>query len=113
MLYLPKTFLPLVLLTLPTRSRSGSQHPNRQTFLLNRHILDSLTQRIEYSRLLHRLRNRSDRLTITHWTRLQLSRGDVLRIDSPRVTIPPPLMSGSVVVPTRGDSHPDTSIERT
>ena len=64
-LSLPKTPLPLTLLTLPTRPHSGSQCPNRQVLPLNRSILDSLPQSIEQPGRLRRLPGRYNHLTMT------------------------------------------------
>ena len=108
---LPKTLLPLTLLTFPARPRSGSQRPDRQTLLFNRRILDSLSQGVEYSRLLHRPSEWSGHLASPRGTSLQLDRGDVLRVDAPCATIPPSLLTRSIVIPTCWGRHFYTSID--
>ena len=110
-LSLPKTLLPFLLLTLSTSPCSSSQRPDRDALLLSRSILDSLTQRIEYSRLPHRPNDRSNSLTGPHGTNLSRYRRDVLRIDTPCAAIPPSLLARSVVIPTCWGRHRHTSID--
>ena len=110
-LSLPKSLLPLTLLTLPARPHASSQRPNRQTLLFNRRVLDSLPQGVEYSRLLRRLSDRPGHRPITHRTRVPRDGRDVLRIDTPRATIPPSLPTRPVVVPTCWGRHFYTSID--
>ena len=110
-LSLPKTFFTLTFLTFSTCPHAGSQRPDRQTLLFNRRILDSLSQGVEYSRFLHRPSDWSGHLTSARGMSLQLGGGDVLRIDTPRATIPPSLLARPVVIPTCWGRHFYTSID--